>query len=135
MHGIETIREGDKLYAIVVRANATSPDKYNFLTDNSQPLQLGMSFYKAGDVIDNHAHLPRDIRVDKVQEVLVISQGKTRLTLFDDDRRKLTDTVLETGDIVLLAAGGHGLEVLEDMKLVEVKQGPYDGQVKDKVRF
>jgi hypothetical protein len=135
MQGVEFVREGEKLYAIVVRAKASSADKYNFLTDNAQPLQLGMSFYKAGEIIKNHAHLPRDIRVDRVQEVLVISEGKTRLTLFDDDRKKLTDLVLTGGDIVLLAAGGHGLEVLEDMKLVEVKQGPYDGHTKDKVQF
>jgi oxalate decarboxylase/phosphoglucose isomerase-like protein (cupin superfamily) len=135
MQGVEFVREGDKLYAIVVRARAASADKYNFLTDNAQPLQLGMSFYKAGEIIKNHAHLPRDIRVDKVQEVLVIGEGSARLTLFDDDRRKLTDMVLSRGDICLLAAGGHGLEVIEDMKLVEVKQGPYDGQVKDKVQF
>jgi hypothetical protein len=34
----------------------------------------------------------------------------------------------------LLIAGGHGFEVLEDLNMVEVKQGPYVGDM-DKTRF
>jgi hypothetical protein len=45
----------------------------------------------------------------------------------------VAETELCAGDIVLLASGGHGFEVLEDTKIVEVKQGPYDGKSKDKV--
>jgi hypothetical protein len=133
MKGVEFLRAGEQLLAIVVRASASSDDKYNFLTDQSQPLQLGVNFYQAGETIRSHTHLPRDIHVTRVQEMLVIGAGRTRLTLFDDARRHAGETVLETGDIVLLASGGHGFEILEDTKIVEVKQGPYDGKQQDKV--
>jgi hypothetical protein len=33
-----------------------------------------------------------------------------------------------------LASGGHGFEALEELEMVEVKQGPYVGD-KDKTRF
>jgi hypothetical protein len=33
-----------------------------------------------------------------------------------------------------LATGGHGFEVLEDVEMIEVKQGPYAGD-QDKTRF
>jgi hypothetical protein len=36
---------------------------------------------------------------------------------------------LETGDIILLVAGGHGFRCLEDTVLLEIKQGPYTGLV------
>ena len=42
--------------------------------------------------------------------------------------------LLEAGDIILLAAGGHGFEVIEEVEMVEIKQGPYLGD-RDKVRF
>jgi hypothetical protein len=42
--------------------------------------------------------------------------------------------VLLTGDVILLAGGGHGFEMLEETEIIEVKQGPYDGD-KDKTRF
>ncbi|HSU39036.1 MAG TPA: hypothetical protein VLJ38_05690, partial [Polyangiaceae bacterium] len=121
MQGVEFFRDGDQLQAILVRASASSSEKYNFLTDSSAPLQLGMNFYRAGDTIPAHAHLPRDIQLNQIQEVIVIGHGKTRLVLYDRDKKKLAETVLTQGDIVLLAGGGHGFEILEDTKIVEVK--------------
>lgn len=41
---------------------------------------------------------------------------------------------LAGGDIILLATGGHGFEVLEELEMIEVKQGPYAGD-RDKTRF
>jgi hypothetical protein len=34
----------------------------------------------------------------------------------------------------LLVKGGHGFEVLEELEMIEVKQGPYTGD-QDKTRF
>jgi hypothetical protein len=42
--------------------------------------------------------------------------------------------VLEAGDVILLAAGGHGFTMLEPTEMIEVKQGPYAGD-RDKTRF
>ena len=36
--------------------------------------------------------------------------------------------------MVLLIQGGHGFQVLEELEMIEVKQGPYVGN-KDKTRF
>jgi hypothetical protein len=41
---------------------------------------------------------------------------------------------LEPGDVILLIRGGHGFEVLEEIEMVEVKQGPYVGDA-DKTRI
>lgn len=133
MQGVEFFRDRDQLLAILVRASASSTEKYNFLTDSSAPLQLGMNFYRAGDTVPAHSHLSRDIQVNQIHEVIVIGHGKTRLVLYDRDKKKLAETVLAQGDVVLLTGGGHGFEILEDTKIVEVKQGPYDGKVKDKI--
>jgi hypothetical protein len=132
MHGVEFFHAGQQLLAILVRESASSDEKYNFLTGQSEPLQLGVNFYRAGDSIQNHTHLRREIRVDQIQEALVIGKGKTRLTLFDDDGRRVAETVLGSGDLVLLLSGGHGFEILEDTKILEIKQGPYDGKNQDK---
>jgi hypothetical protein len=52
----------------------------------------------------------------------------------DDDKNYLESRVLNQGDVVLLAYGGHGFEMLEDSEMIEVKQGPYAGEM-DKIRF
>jgi hypothetical protein len=135
MQGVEHYRAGEQLLAIVLRADASSNEKYNFLTQASEPFQLGMNFYGAGETIKNHAHLARDIRVGRVQELILIGHGRVRLTLYDDGRAKVAETELASGDLVLLTSGGHGFEILEDTKIVELKQGPYDGHAADKVLF
>jgi hypothetical protein len=135
MQGVELFQNGQDLLAILVRASATSEQKYNFLTPPGEPFQLGVNFYGRGEVIKNHAHLPREIRVDRVQELILISSGRARLFLYDDDRKEVARTELGTGDAVLLLRGGHGFELLEETKIVEIKQGPYDGHSADKVVF
>ena len=38
------------------------------------------------------------------------------------------------GDVILLVSGGHGFQVLEEIEMIEIKQGPYSGDL-DKKRF
>lgn len=42
--------------------------------------------------------------------------------------------ILTVGDVILLADGGHGFEALEDLEIIEIKQGPFAGNC-DKTRF
>jgi hypothetical protein len=136
VEGILTIEHNGRAYALVLRANATSEDKYNFLTSPESPLQLGMNFYEAGETVKAHYHLPRRIETTQSNEFVMISEGSTTLTLFDaDDQAPFRELLLEKGDMVLLLAGGHAFKMHERTKIVEVKQGPYDGKSKDKVVF
>jgi hypothetical protein len=134
--GVETIEHAGTAYALIVRANAASSEKYNFLTNSQQPLQLGMNFYQRGDDIKAHYHLPRQIETRQIQEFVLIGSGRALLKLFDPaDLSEVANRQLEAGDMVLLLAGGHSFEIQEDTKIIEVKQGPYDGKSKDKVVF
>ena len=36
--------------------------------------------------------------------------------------------------MILLCAGGHGFDILEETEMIEIKQGPYVGE-SDKTRF
>jgi hypothetical protein len=135
--GVETVEHDGLAYAMIIRGNATSDAKYNFLTDSANPLQLGMNFYQAGEMIKAHYHLQRKIETHSiVQEFLLIGAGRARLRLYDAaGHNEFTSRQLETGDMVLLLAGGHALDVQADTKIIEIKLGPYDGRSKDKVVF
>ena len=88
-----------------------------------------------GYSIAPHEHnlLPRTI--EWTQEVLFVRSGKVRLDLYAPaDRAYLQSRVLSAGDVVLLAHGGHGLAMLEESEIIEVKQGPYIVEA-DKTRF
>ncbi len=90
--------------------------------------------HPAGKAIDPHVHNPVPRAIQMTQEVLVVRRGKIRVDFYDDQKNYLKSRALVTGDIILLAAGGHGFEVLEDLEMIEIKQGPYAGYA-DKVRF
>ena len=54
--------------------------------------------------------------------------------MFQQPNTVTTNRILQTGDVILLASGGHGFTMLEETEMIEVKQGPYAGE-KDKTRF
>jgi hypothetical protein len=87
-----------------------------------------------GYVIPPHVHNPVAREVHFTKEVLFIKSGKVRVDFYDDDQEYLESRVLRAGDVVLLAFGGHGFEMIEDSEIIEVKQGPYCGE-SDKTRF
>ena len=105
----------------------------NFLTPVDYTLQLGLIEHPTGHVIRDHIHR-QDLtyRVDTTQEFLYIEKGKVSIDLYSDEWEKLEQIVLAAGDFILFIGGGHGLEILEDCRIIEIKQGPYpgDGQAK-----
>ncbi|ORU00540.1 hypothetical protein D081_1063 [Anaerovibrio sp. JC8] len=57
-----------------------------------------------------------------------------RVDFYDDDQNYIESHIIYAGDVILLVSGGHGFKVLEDIEMIEVKQGPYAGDG-DKTRF
>ena len=90
--------------------------------------------HPVGKTIEPHVHNAVHREVFYTQEVLFIKRGRLRVDFYDDDRCYLESRILAAGDVILLASGGHGFEVLEDIEMIEVKQGPYAGDG-DKTRF
>jgi hypothetical protein len=130
---IDRITHGDKLLAIIVRHNFVEPG-IHFFTPNEFSQQLGYMNRPQGYVIPPHVHNPVAREVQFTKEVLLIKSGKVRVDFYDDNQNYLESRILNQGDIVLLAFGGHGFEMLEASEIVEVKQGPYAGEG-DKTRF
>jgi len=87
-----------------------------------------------GYVIPPHVHNPTPYEVSYTSEVLLIKSGRVRVDFYTSDQHYLESSVLERGDVILLAFCGHGFEMLEESEIIEVKQGPYIGE-KNKTRF
>ena len=56
------------------------------------------------------------------------------MNFYGEDRVFFTSRDLSAGDTILLVKGGHGFEMLSEVEMIEVKQGPYAGD-EDKTRF
>ena len=131
--GIERIENGGALIAIILRASFREAGVH-FFTPDELSQQLAYMSHPAGRLIEPHMHNPVPREVTYTQEVLVLRKGRLRVDFYAQDRSYLESRELGAGDVILLAGGGHGFEVLEDVEMIEVKQGPYTGDG-DKTRF
>ena len=130
---IERIINKDIELALIIRTTFHK-DGIEFFTPNTYSQQIGYMNRPKGYVIEPHIHnsVPRQVQFTK--EVLFIKSGKVRVDFYDDEQTYLESRILHAGDVILLAFGGHGFEMLEASEIIEVKQGPYAGDA-DKTRF
>jgi mannose-6-phosphate isomerase-like protein (cupin superfamily) len=130
---IEEITYKDQVLSIIIPSEFREPG-INFFTPDSFSQQLAYMKHPKGKSIQPHIHKQVRREVFYTQEVLLIKKGKLRVDFYNDEQEYLESRILKGGDVILLIKGGHGFEVLEELEMIEVKQGPYVGN-NDKVRF
>jgi hypothetical protein len=130
---IETITDHNQLLALIL-SHRFNEQGIHFFTPDQLSQQLAYMRHPAGKIIQPHVHNPVPRQVAYTQEVLFIKRGKLRVDFYSDRQEYIDSRILEAGDVILLVTGGHGFEVLEEIEMIEVKQGPYVGE-QDKTRF
>ena len=133
MSAVEIIKKKNKTLAMIIR-NSHDCEGVDFLTPNEYSQQVAYMHHPTGKIIDAHVHNLVHRNVVMTQEVLFIKKGKLRVDFYDDYEDYLESRILEAGDVLLLVSGGHGFKVIEEIEMIEVKQGPYAGDA-DKTRF
>lgn len=127
---MEYLKIGDEIAGIIVRrSEAAGANK--FFTADTLPLQVGVLTYPASHVIARHRHRPHQRQITGTPEVIIVQEGTLTLQFYSTP-----DTVqaveLAVGDIAILYAGGHGFVANTDVRVLEIKQGPYlDSDDKD----
>lgn len=134
-HGpfVEQIHHEGRLLAVILRITFRC-EGIDFFTPDDFSQQLGYMNRPQGYVIAPHVHNPVPRQVSYTKEVLFIRSGRVRVDFYDEGQSYLESRILHPGDVILLAYGGHGFEMLEASEMIEVKQGPYAGE-SDKTRF
>ncbi|WGR90786.1 hypothetical protein MTX26_35790 (plasmid) [Bradyrhizobium sp. ISRA443] len=132
-NAVERVCSGDTPLAIIVRREYCEPG-ISFVTPADLSQQLAYMRHPAGRIIPPHVHNPVSRQIHYTQEALFIKKGRLRVDFYDEQKQYLESRILRDGDVILLIEGGHGFEVLEEIEMIEVKQGPYAGD-KDKTRF
>ncbi len=130
---ITEIMSGSQRLALII-SHRFDESGIHFFTPDDLSQQLAFMSHPAGKEIQPHVHNPVPREVHYTQEVLVIRKGRLRVDFYDKEQNYLESRILEAGDVILLIEGGHGFEVLEDVEMFEIKQGPYVGE-QDKTRF
>lgn len=133
MSNLELVKKKDKLLAMIIR-NDYQSEGVDFITPNDYSQQVAYMHHPTGKKIDAHVHNLVHRNVVLTQEVLFIKKGKLRVDFYDDYEDYLESRMIGAGDTLLLVSGGHGFTVVEEIEMIEVKQGPYSGEA-DKKKF
>jgi mannose-6-phosphate isomerase-like protein (cupin superfamily) len=130
---VESVKYKNQQLAIIIY-DSFKQSGVHFFTSGEVSQQLAYMNHPKGKRIDPHVHNPVRREVMFTQEVLFIKSGKLRVDFYTDNKEYIKSRVLKKGDVILLMTGGHGFEVLEEIEMIEVKQGPYAGE-NDKTKF
>lgn len=104
------------------------------LCSDDEYLQVACIAANSGTKYRPHRHIALNRKTDITQEVWIVVAGCARVTYYDLDGSVLRVQPLFQGNCSITFRGGHSYEILEDGTIIfEVKNGPYYGQVKDKV--
>lgn len=130
---VERVESDGFLYALIIRKDYC-PDGINFFSADDDILQVGTMKHTAGHTITPHRHLPYKRETEGTQEVLFIKKGTLKAIFFDSNDLRVNEVILTAGDLIVLLGGAHGFDIIDDLEMIEVKNGPY-AVSGDKTRF
>ena len=129
---IKQIKYKKNIFAYIIKIS--NKNGVNFPTPKEITQQVGILNHKKGHKINPHIHFKNPRKITYTTEVLVILKGKVRVDFFDKHKKYLFSKILNKNNIIIFVDGGHGFEILQNAKIIEVKQGPYN-EAKDKIIF
>ncbi|MDP6561564.1 MAG: hypothetical protein QF793_01425 [Candidatus Peribacteraceae bacterium] len=128
----QTIEKDGQTFAKVFRADDSVENGMHFLTENEDPLQVGIFEREEGYEVLPHKHKSRDLNLPYPGEFIFVQNGKVKLEVFDEQWNTIGETTVSTGECIVIMQGGHALTMIEPTRILEVKQGPYPGRENDK---
>ena len=69
-----------------------------------------------------------------MSELLILLSGKLKVYFYNKKKIKAKSITLNKKDMILLMSGGHGFRVIKKLEMIEIKQGPFIGEI-DKVKL
>lgn len=122
----------NNLHAVLLKSDF-SGEEIEFLTDEILEMQLGYMIREKGYIIPPHQHKKYQRNIFSTCETIFLKSGHIKVKLYSN-KIQFEELEMKPGDFLLLVSGGHSFEFIEKSEIIEVKQGPYVGNL-DKERF
>lgn len=130
------IKDEDVILARYISADEAWEPGLSFFSDDQDFVQVGTWGYDSQKELLAHTHNEVHRDVGWTQEVVFVKQGRIRSEIYDLSNNKVKEIICNPGDIIILLRGGHGYHILENnTQVLEIKNGPYVGAEKDRVRL
>lgn len=95
------------------------------ITDTKEYIQLVTLKHSKGSYLKAHTHAPKRRVTKKLQEVIVVTKGKIRADLYNDEHQLFKNIFISAGQVFILLNGGIGIHFLQDSEIIEIKNGPF----------
>jgi dTDP-4-dehydrorhamnose 3,5-epimerase-like enzyme len=82
-------------------------------------------------IVKPHINIGKYFKTKKQiqNECWVVIKGSINVSLYDLNKKKLKDIILNQGSILITIEGGHSInKSLNNAELIEIKLGPYTGK-------
>ena len=133
MHGVTSVTHEGNTIALILK-KTVKVKGLQFLTESSNPLQVGIHNQEKGTLLPSHIHQVKNLpTINKIQEILIVKKGKIRVILSTKEGVVIAKKILRDGDSILIMDLGHGVEFLEDSEVLMIKQGPYQDGIHQKI--
>ena len=120
-----------KILGAIFRHNIISK-KRNNISPINEYIQASTQKLKKNEIIKPHIHIKNKRITFSTQEIWIVLKGKLSIKIFDIDKKKIKNIILNSGDMYILFRGGHSFKVLKDnTEFYEIKNGPYKKKIKD----
>ncbi len=128
----EVVERDGTRYADIIWAD-TEADISTFFSPAESSFQFGIMAHDSGFIEPAHSHHPQDRHIRDVQQAIVLQKGVLAVDFFEADGTCFKTVELHAGDAIVLVHGAHAVRVLETVRGISVKQGPFLGDRADKM--
>ncbi|OUU28803.1 MAG: hypothetical protein CBC04_00665 [Verrucomicrobia bacterium TMED44] len=131
---LKEISSEGKLYAFVCSLNEVK-EGLEFLSDDSDFIQLGTWNYKKHFSTVPHYHLEHDKPSNLTQEVVLVHKGSVKCRLYTKEGKFVEEVDINEGELIVQIYGVHEYIMNKDSIVLEIKNGPYFGPEVDRKRI
>ena len=97
-------------------------------------MQVGTWKYEKGKILDAHYHNTFERKSYITQEVVLVLEGKIICNLYTTNGEFIASEEIRENQLIIQFQGIHEYEILDNSKVLEIKNGPYFGPDKDRTR-
>jgi hypothetical protein len=120
-----------ELYAVLACAKDVK-EGTEWFGEKYEPLQASRMQYSAGSEFRIHKHILNPRTIKFTQEAFIVIKGKIEVGIYDDNCVMIGRLEAWEGEAIFVYRGGHGVKILEDSLLYEVKAGQFSAVSEDK---
>ena len=124
----------DIVYATLIKTK-DAPKGLTFPSSDEENIQVGVWNYEKGKILDLHYHKDFSREATRTGEAVCVIRGSIACNLYTKEGDFLVEIPVKESEVIIQYYGAHEYIIEEDSVIIEIKNGPYFGPEKDRVRI